>query len=114
MVDRGYENARLNGLENVRFYAADLHAPLNGRAEWVQTYDKVLLDPPRSGAEQVCREMHRFRPRRIVYVSCNPATLARDAGILADHGYHLIRAGVMDMFPHTSHVESMALFELRG
>ncbi|RMF17152.1 MAG: 23S rRNA (uracil(1939)-C(5))-methyltransferase RlmD [Gammaproteobacteria bacterium] len=110
MVDRGYENARANGLENVTFCAADLHSALDARAGWIKGYDKVLLDPPRSGAELMCREMHRFNPGVIVYVSCNPATLARDAGILAEQGYRLVRAGVMDMFPHTGHVESMALF----
>ncbi|WLQ11507.1 23S rRNA (uracil(1939)-C(5))-methyltransferase RlmD [Hahella aquimaris] len=115
MVRRGYANAELNGVSNVEFHAADLHLPLapanEAKHAWLRIYDKVLLDPPRSGAEELAKQMTRFGAKRIVYVSCNPATLARDAGILAAQGYRLIKAGVMDMFPHTAHVESMALFE---
>jgi 23S rRNA (uracil1939-C5)-methyltransferase len=71
-----------------------------------------LLDPPRSGAETVCRSIETFNPSRIVYISCNPATLARDAGILVHHHhYHLTKATVLDMFPHTTHTESIAVFE---
>ena len=67
--------------------------------------------PPRAGAELVCQEIERFKANRIIYVSCHPATLARDAGILVkEQGYKFTAAGVMDMFPHTSHVESMAIF----
>lgn len=110
MVQRAYENSRLNNITNVDFYAANLEAALD--ATWCeQTYDKILLDPPRAGAEQIVRNIHKFAPQRIVYVSCNPATLARDAGILVrEKGYKLIQAGIMDMFPHTGHVESIAVF----
>ncbi len=113
MVERGYHNARKNGVNNVEFHAANLHLPLSkdSQAPWIGQYDKILLDPPRSGAEEIVNSINRFNAARIVYVSCNPATLARDAGILAQQGYKLVRAGVMDMFPHTTHVESMALFE---
>lgn len=111
MAQRGTENAAANGLTNVSFYAHDLtqdarHLP------WAQAgFDKVLIDPPRSGAWEVLPHVVSLQPRRIVYVSCNPATLARDAGLLAESGYVLRDAGVMDMFPHTTHVESLAVFE---
>ena len=75
-------------------------------------FNKVLLDPPRSGAEQVLPLIAASSATRVVYVSCNPETLARDAGILVnEHGFRLSSAGIMDMFPNTSHIESMALFE---
>lgn len=111
MVVRGRENAERNGLTNVEFHAADLQADFTQAAWAHEGFDKILIDPPRSGALEVVQYLPAFGAKRIVYVSCNPATLARDAGELAAHGYRLIRAGVMDMFPHTAHVESMALFE---
>jgi 23S rRNA (uracil1939-C5)-methyltransferase len=77
-----------------------------------QAFDAVLIDPPRSGAEAVLPVVASSGARRIVYVSCNPATLARDAGLLVKtYGYRLMEAGVADMFPHTAHIESLALFE---
>jgi 23S rRNA (uracil1939-C5)-methyltransferase len=111
LVEHGRDNLRRNGLE-ARYFRADLFQP-DEHAPWLQQrYDLALLDPPRSGAREILPALARTRPRRIVYVSCHPGTLARDAGILVgEHGYHLRRAGVMDMFPHTAHVESMALFE---
>jgi 23S rRNA (uracil1939-C5)-methyltransferase len=113
MVERGYENARRNNLSNLRFFAADLSLGLAQDLWGATPVDKVLIDPPRTGALEVCRDLLKLRPRKIVYVSCNPSTLARDAGILAEGGYKLSAAGVMDMFPHTSHVESMAVFDMR-
>ncbi len=111
MVVRGEENARHNKLDNVRFFAADLAKDLPAQP-WVgEGFDRILIDPPRSGALEVVRELARFRAKRIVYVSCNPATLARDAGELIKLGYTLQKAGVMDMFPHTTHVESIAVFD---
>ena len=87
MVERGYENADLNGLKGTEFYCEDLFKPLEN-AEWAQQrYDKVLLDPPRSGAIEVIQQMRRFSPKRIVYVSCNPATLARDSAEVLAQGY---------------------------
>ncbi|HET7300033.1 MAG TPA: 23S rRNA (uracil(1939)-C(5))-methyltransferase, partial [Oleiagrimonas sp.] len=82
-------------------------------AEWArQDWDKILLDPPRAGADKVLAYLPRKATRRVVYVSCHPASLARDAGLLVrEHGFVLRAAGVMDMFPHTAHVESIALFE---
>ena len=111
MVVRGRENARLNNLDNVEFFGADLHGDFTGQSWAKEGFDKILIDPPRSGAEDICKYLTAFGASRIVYVSCNPATLARDAGVLVRNGYRLVRAGVMDMFPHTTHVESIALFE---
>ncbi|MBO6849846.1 MAG: 23S rRNA (uracil(1939)-C(5))-methyltransferase RlmD [Marinobacter sp.] len=111
MVVRGRENAELNGLDNVTFHGADLQADFTAQPWAGEGFDKILIDPPRSGALEVCEYLTRFGAGRIVYVSCNPATLARDAGVMVRNGYRLVRAGVMDMFPHTTHVESIALFE---
>jgi len=111
MVLRGQENAKHNALTNVSFHSTDLQTDFT-HASWAkQGFDKILIDPPRSGALDVVRYLSRFNAKRVVYISCNPATLARDAGVLIDKGYTLLKAGVMDMFPHTSHVESIALFE---
>jgi 23S rRNA (uracil1939-C5)-methyltransferase len=111
MVEKARHNAKLNNIENVNFISADLSTSLI-EALRTDSYDKVLLDPPRSGAQFVVEEMKMKNVRRLIYVSCNPATLARDAGILVrDKGFKLVMAGVMDMFPHTSHVESIAVFE---
>lgn len=112
MVIRGRENAVANGISNLTFYGADLQADFT-KASWAQEgFDKILIDPPRSGAMEVVNILSRFGAKRLVYVSCNPATLARDSGILVENGYKLTKTGVMDMFPHTTHVESIALFEL--
>jgi len=114
MVARGYENAERNALENVSFLVANLQTDLNSvsKAKWAKKgFDKILIDPPRSGALDIVNHISKFKAQRIVYVSCNPATLARDAGVLIEKGYCLVSAGVMDMFPHTAHVESIALFE---
>lgn len=113
MVVRARENARRNGTDNIEFHVADLFQPAPESGWLQQPVDKVLLDPPRAGAQEILPVIaQRLRPQRVVYISCNPATLARDAGILVhDCGYRLVRAGVMDMFPHTAHVESMAVFD---
>lgn len=113
MVERGYENANANGITNVKFYAANLMAEQHS-GEWTAgPYDKVLLDPPRAGAKEILPLIGALRPKRIVYVSCNPATLARDAGELVhQYQYVLKKVGIMNMFPHTSHIEAMAVFEL--
>jgi 23S rRNA (uracil1939-C5)-methyltransferase len=113
MVRRGYENAAINAIENAQFYAANLVEPIDKHAWYAKKYTKILLDPPRSGAGEIIAEVAALKAQRIVYVSCNPATLARDTALLLAQGYELQAAGVMDMFPHTTHVESMAVFELR-
>ncbi|NVJ50032.1 MAG: 23S rRNA (uracil(1939)-C(5))-methyltransferase RlmD [Gammaproteobacteria bacterium] len=111
MVDRGYENAKLNNLSGVDFYQADLQKDFSDKDWAKEGFDKILIDPPRSGALDVVQYLPKFGAQKVVYVSCNPATLARDAGVLKEHGYRLTLAGVMDMFPHTAHVESIAVFE---
>lgn len=112
LVSRARDNAALNGLDNTAFHVANL-AETNTDAAWAGSgYNKVLLDPPRSGAAEVMPLLGNIHPQRIVYVSCHPGSLARDAGTLVNElGYRLLSAGVMDMFPHTAHVESIALFE---
>ena len=113
LVKRAYENARLNGLEDlVEFYVANLFESTEDSLAALGPLDKLLIDPPREGAIAVVKALGTQSPRRIVYVSCNPATLARDTGVLVhEKGYRLIGAGIANMFPQTSHVESIALFE---
>jgi len=111
LVERARGNAQVNDVKNAEFHVADL-ARLVGQESWLKTrYDKLLIDPPRSGAAEVMPYIGQLAPERIVYVSCHPGSLARDAGMLVnEQGYTLEAAGVMDMFPHTAHVESIALF----
>lgn len=112
LVARARDNAVHNGLDNVVFHVANLFEDQRQAAWAGSAVNKVLLDPPRSGAAAVLPVLGNIHPARIVYVSCHPGTLARDAGMLVhDFGYHLRAAGVLDMFPHTAHVESIALFE---
>ncbi len=113
MVERARAAAHANGIHNTDYYACNLMGDDLGREPWLKRhYDKILLDPPRAGAKEILAHVGKLNAKRIVYVSCDPATLARDAGELVHtHGYRLVGAGVMDMFPHTSHVESIAVFE---
>ena len=113
MCERARENALHNNLSNVEFYAEDLYALPWPLPEWArQQYDAVLIDPPRTGALPVMDLIAHINASKVVYVSCNPATLARDVGILVQkHGFRLVATGIMDMFPHTTHVESIALLE---
>ena len=111
LVRRAEDNASKNGLAGrARFQVANLfEAPCSVE---LGGFDKLLIDPPRDGAVEVVKALREGGPRRIVYVSCDPATLARDAEVLVQvKGYRLAAAGVINMFPHTSHVESIALFE---
>ena len=112
MVKKGRDNAAKNNIDNVEFHMADLYSDEIASSLWLkQKYNKILLDPPRSGADAVLKYLKKMGAERIVYVSCHPATLARDAGVLVNElGYKLTDAGIMDMFPHTNHVESMAVF----
>jgi 23S rRNA (uracil1939-C5)-methyltransferase len=112
LVERAAENATRNGIVNAQFRVANLFEDQRdtnwARASW----NKILLDPPRAGADKVLEYLPQKDTQRIVYVSCHPGSLARDAGILVQkHDFRLVSAGVMDMFPHTAHVESIALFE---
>lgn len=111
MVRRAAENAEINGIIHAHFYSQDLTKDFSHHSWANQGFDALLIDPPRAGAEEIMHYVPKFGAKKIVYVSCNPATLARDAGVLAQHGYRLKKAGVMDMFTHTGHVESIALFE---
>ncbi|MEJ2516002.1 MAG: 23S rRNA (uracil(1939)-C(5))-methyltransferase RlmD [Gammaproteobacteria bacterium] len=110
LVDRARGNAQRNGLE-VDYHVANLFEDFSG-LPWARAgCDRLLLDPPRAGAQAVAESVDVLGPQRVVYVSCHPGTLARDAGILGGHGYRCTGAGVMDMFPHTTHVESIAVFD---
>jgi 23S rRNA (uracil1939-C5)-methyltransferase len=112
LVARARENARRNGIGNAEFFAANLMGQDFADAPWaLKKYDRVLLDPPRAGAREVLPTVSKSGAHAVVYVSCHPGSLARDAGILVhEYGFKLEAAGVMDMFPHTAHVESIALF----
>ena len=112
LVQKARANAARNGLANADFHVDNLFEP-GTIGTWAKnTFDLVLLDPPRAGAAEILERMPHWGPRRLVYISCHPGSLARDAGILVEgQGLRLIGAGVMDMFPHTTHVESIAVFE---
>ena len=112
LVERARRNAALNRLANTAFYSSNLAGDMS-EATWTRGgYDRVLLDPPRAGAREVLPVVGASGAARVVYISCHPGSLARDAGILVrEHGFRLAAAGVMDMFPHTTHVEAMAVFE---
>ena len=113
LIERARANARLNGIDNATFHVADLSVAPDKTIPWMRGgYDQVLLDPPRVGAREVLSAVAHLAPRRVVYISCHTGSLARDLGILTqEHGFRLRAAGVLDMFPHTTHVESMAVLE---
>ena len=112
LVRRARGNARRNAIGNVEFHVADLFGDVQGLPWTTRRYDRVLLDPPRAGAQQILPLVARSGAGRVVYISCHSGSLARDAGLLVrEHGFRLAAAGVMDMFPHTTHVEAMAVFE---
>lgn len=112
LIKRAKENADKNGISNASFYTANLMEEVADEPWTKQKYNKVLIDPPRLGAKEILHYLPKWGAEQVLYISCNPSTLARDAAILVNElGYTMKRAGVMDMFPHTSHVESIALFE---
>jgi 23S rRNA (uracil1939-C5)-methyltransferase len=113
MVEQAMANAAANGLsDRTGFHVANLFEATPESLAALGAFDKLLIDPPREGAIALVRALAEPFPRRIVYVSCSPATLARDAALLVhEQGYRLCGAGIANMFPHTSHVESIALFE---
>jgi 23S rRNA (uracil1939-C5)-methyltransferase len=102
----------MNGIDNCAFRRADL-STVDGSEGWLgEGWDRILLDPARGGALELVQQIHRSSAQRIVYVSCHPGTLARDARVLVhEQGYLLEAAGIIDMFPHTGHVESIAVFQ---
>lgn len=113
LTQRAQNNAKFNGLHNIHFSCSDLFDTTEQTVRQWGKIDKMLLDPPRAGAYAVVQALHApFLPKRIVYVSCNPGTFARDAAVLLSKGYRLHSAGIMNMFPQTAHVESIARFDL--
>jgi 23S rRNA (uracil1939-C5)-methyltransferase len=112
LVFKARANAARNAVGNTAFFMENLFEPAQFGPWATERYDLVLLDPPRAGAAAVLARMAHWCPRRVVYISCHPGSLARDAGILVHtQGFKLTCAGVMDMFPHTTHVESIAVFD---
>ncbi|MGG8096967.1 23S rRNA (uracil(1939)-C(5))-methyltransferase RlmD [Klebsiella aerogenes] len=111
LVAKGRENAALNELQNVTFFHENLEEDVTRQAWAKHGFDKILLDPARAGAPGVMAHIIKLAPRRVVYVSCNPATLARDSEALLQAGYRIQRLAMLDMFPHTGHLESIVLFE---
>lgn len=111
MVRRAKQNATAQAIDNSEYFVANLSHP-DPQVGWMgQKYDRILLDPPRLGALEIVQSMPRFEATKIVYISCQPASLVRDAKALCENGYRLTHLGIMDMFPQTAHVESMAVFE---
>ncbi|ANS86399.1 23S rRNA (uracil(1939)-C(5))-methyltransferase [Vibrio scophthalmi] len=113
MVEKAQSNAALNHLDNALFYQANLEQDLSSQPWAREKFDKILLDPARAGASGIVDQLSRLGAQRVVYVSCNPATLARDSQSLLKQGYQLEKLGMLDMFPHTAHLESMALFVMQ-
>jgi len=111
MVARAREAALANNIHNTEYHAADLTMPESGYSWMRQSYDKILLDPPRSGAPEIAQLIGGFEASTIVYLSCQPSSLVRDAAIICAQGYRMTHLGILDMFPQTAHVESMAVFQ---
>lgn len=114
LAGKGAYNASLNSLNNVSFFQHNLEEDVTAQPWAAEGFNKVLLDPARAGAAGVMTHIIKLAPTHVVYVSCNPTTLARDSQALLAAGYHLERVALLDMFPHTGHVESMALFSRKA
>ncbi|MCI5222771.1 MAG: class I SAM-dependent RNA methyltransferase, partial [Candidatus Electrothrix sp. AR4] len=112
-VEWAKKNAALAEI-TARFFAADVPGSLRQLAGDQERVDFILLDPPRTGIGKAAALLPELQPEKIIYISCDPATLARDLGTLCDKGYHLVDLTPLDMFPQTSHIESVALLEKRG
>lgn len=111
MATRAKANALRNNIHNAQFYGFDLSKEFSSQSWAKQHYTKIILDPPRCGAQEIVNAIGHFKAKEILYISCNPTTFARDAAILVhQHGFQLAKVGVMDMFPHTAHVETIGLF----
>lgn len=110
-IQQAIHNSHHNKIVTSEFYCENLFSP-PFNPHWARRqYAKLLLDPPRAGAKEVIERLSVWQPRAIVYISCNPTTLARDTGLLLKQGYKLMKAGIIDMFPHTQHAEAIALFK---
>jgi len=114
MVDKAQENALINNIENCQFYQADLNSDWNKEIWKNNAFDKVLLDPARAGAEQAVKQIITLKIPTVLYVSCDPDTLARDIKFLMLQGYNIVKIGLIDMFSHTKHIETMVLFERKN
>lgn len=111
MVDRSLNNARLNGIDNIEAYKADL-SQVTPSVHWLKrSYDLIVIDPPRTGAAAIIPALEQQKPRALLYVACDPMSLVRDSQMLVAQGYKLSRLAVADMFPQTHHIETLALFE---
>ena len=110
-MDRARHNARINNLDNVEFKKEDLFK-VDAKCAWLaKKWDAVIIDPPRAGAREVVELISNIAPNKILYISCHPGTLARDADVLVNTlGYRMEKMNVLNMFPHTGHVETMVLF----
>ncbi len=111
MVERARSNAMHAGIDNAQFYRADLSASFRHAAWFREGFDLILLDPPRTGAREAVKELSGYGATKVLYISCSPSALVADLPLLTAAGYRVTRFGIMDMFPHTAHVESMLLLE---
>jgi 23S rRNA (uracil1939-C5)-methyltransferase len=116
LVERARHNARRNGIENAEFHVADLSQAVAPGTAWMgRSFTHVLIDPPRAGAREILPAIAALKPRTVLYISCHPGSLARDVGMLTHElGFSVRAAGVLDMFPHTAHIESLALLHSAG